>query len=88
MTWKVEFDDRALKELRKLDLQVQRQILRFLRQRVATPDNPKRFGKPLSGDRLGLWRYRIGSYRLICRIEENRIVVLVLGVGHRKDVHR
>jgi mRNA interferase RelE/StbE len=88
LTWKVEFDDRALKELRKLDPQVQRQILRFLRQRVATPDNPKRFGKPLSGDRLGLWRYRIGSYRLICRIEENRIVVLVLGVGHRKDVHR
>lgn len=88
MTWKVEFDDRALKELRKLDLRVQRQILRFLRQRVATPDNPKRFGKPLSGDRLGLWRYRIGSYRLICRIEEDRVVVLVLGVGHRKDVYR
>ena len=88
MTWKVEFDDRALKELRKLDPPVQREILRFLRQRVATPDKPKRFGKPLSGDRLGLWRYRIGSYRLICRIEENRIVVLVLGVGHRKDVHR
>lgn len=88
MTWKVEFDDRALKELRKLDPQIQRQILLFLRQRVATPDNPKRFGKPLSGDRLGLWRYRIGSYRLICRIEEDRVVVLVLGVGHRKDVYR
>jgi len=88
LTWKVEFDDRALKELRKLDPQVQRQILRFLRQRVATPDNPKRFGKPLSGDRLRLWRYRIGSYRLICRIEEDRLVVLVLGVGHRKDVYR
>ena len=88
MTWKVEFDDRALKELRKLDPQVQRQILRFLRQRVATPENPRRLGKPLSGDRLGLWRYRIGSYRLICRIEEDRIVVLVLGVGHRNDVYR
>ena len=88
MTWKVEFDDRALKELRKLHPQVQQQILRFLRQRVATPDNPKRFGKPLSGDRLGLWRYRIGSYRLICRIEEDRIVVLVLAAGHRKDVYR
>jgi mRNA interferase RelE/StbE len=88
LTWKVEFDDRALKELRKLDPQIQRQILLFLRQRVATPDNPKRFGKPLSGDRLGLWRYRIGSYRLICRIEEDRVVVLVLGVGHRKDVYR
>ena len=88
MTWKVEFDDRALKELRKLDPRVQRQILRFLRQRVATTDNPKRFGKPLSSDQLGLWRYRIGSYRLICRIEEDRVVVLVLGVGHRKDVSR
>lgn len=88
MTWKVEFDDRALKELRKLDPQVQRQILRFLRQRVAIPDNPKRFGKPLSGDRLGLWLYRIGSYRLICRIEVDRIVVLVLAIGHRKDVYR
>ena len=88
MTWKVEFDDRALKELRKLDPQVQRQILRFLRQRVATPDNPKRFGKPLSGDRLGLWRYRVGSYRLICRIEEDRVLFLVLAVDHRKDVYR
>ncbi len=88
MTWKVEFDDRALKELRKLDPPVQRQILHFLRQRVATPESPKRFGKPLSGDRLGLWRYRVGSYRLICRIEEDRVLVLVLAVGHRKDVYR
>jgi mRNA interferase RelE/StbE len=88
LTWKVEFDDRALKELRKLDPPVQRQILRFLRERVATTDDPKRSGRPLSGDRLGLWCYRLGPYRLVCRIEEDRLVVLVLAVGHRKEIYR
>ena len=88
MIWTVEFDDRALRELRKLDPQIQNQILRFLRQRIATSEDPRRFGKPLTGEKLALWRYRIGSYRLICRIEQDRLVVLVLAVGHRREIYR
>ena len=88
MTWAVEFDDRALTELRKLDRATQRQILRYLRERIATEESPKRFGKPLTGSKLGLWRYRIGPYRLICRIEEERLVVLVIAVGHRRGIYR
>lgn len=87
MTWKVEFDDRARKELRKLDPTAQKQILRYLRKRIATKLNPRRFGKPLGADKVGLWRYRVGDYRLVCRIEDDRVVVLVLRVGHRKNVY-
>ena len=87
MTWTVEFDDRAAKDLRKLDKQAQRDILRYLRERISTDEDPRRFGRPLSGNFAGLWRYRIRDYRLICNIEDDRLVVLVLHAGHRRDVY-
>ncbi len=87
MTWTVEFDDRAAKDLRKLDKQAQRDILRYLRERISTDEDPRRFGRPLSGNFAGLWRYRIRDYRLICNIEDDRLVVLVLHAGHRKNVY-
>ena len=93
MTWKVEWDDRARRELRRLDGSVQRQILRYLRERIATDQDPRREASPepssraLTGDLLGLWRYRVGDYRLICKIEADRLVVLVLAVGHRREVY-
>jgi mRNA interferase RelE/StbE len=85
--WTVEFDDRARRELRKLDVQIQREILRYLRERVAGSSDPRQFGKPLRMNLAGLWRYRVGDYRLICRLEENRLVVLVLQIGHRRKVY-
>lgn len=87
MTWSVEFDDAAAKELRKLDRQAQRDILRYFRERIATDEDPRRFGKPLSRDLTGLWRDRVRNYRMICNIEDNRLIVLVLRVGHRKDIY-
>lgn len=75
----------ADKEL--FDGSTQRQILRYLRERIATNNPPRRFGKALTSDRVGLWRYRVGDYRLICRIEDDRLVVLVLAVGHRREVY-
>ncbi len=87
MTWIVEFDDAAAKELRKLDRQAQQEILRYFRERIATEEDPRRFGKPLSHDLAGLWRYRVRNYRMICNIEDNKLVVLVLHVGHRKDIY-
>ena len=81
MTWTVEFDDAAAKELRKLDKQTQQEILRYFRERIATNEDPRRFGKPLSRDLAGLWRYRVRNYRMICNIEDGNLLVLVLRVG-------
>jgi len=87
VTWRVEFDDSAAKELRKLDHQAQQDILRYFRERIATDDDPRRFGKPLSRDLAGLWRYRVRNYRMICNIEDDKLTVLVLRVGHRKSIY-
>ncbi len=85
--WIVEFDDRARRELRKLDPGVQEEILHYLRERIAGSPDPRQFGKPLRMNLAGLWRYRVGQYRLICRFEEDRFVVFVIKVGHRRDVY-
>ncbi len=87
LTWKVEWDDRARKELRKLDSPIQKEILSYLRVRIAGSKDPRVFGQSLSGNKAGLWRYRIGNYRLICRIEDHIFIVFVVGVGHRKEVY-
>ena len=87
MTWTVEFDDAAAKELRRLDRQAQQEIMRYFRERIATDEDPRRFGKPLARDMAGLWRYRVRDYRMICHIEDEKLVVLVLRVGHRKDIY-
>ena len=87
MRWAYSFDERALKELKKLGKPAQREILKYLDERIATKENPTRFGKALHGDLAGLWRYRVGDYRLICSLREGQMLVLVLKVGHRRDVY-
>ena len=85
--WTVEFDDAAAKELRKLDRQAQQEVLHYLRERIATEEDPRRFGKPLARDLAGLWRYRVRNFRIICNIEDDKLVVLVVRAAHRKDVY-
>jgi mRNA interferase RelE/StbE len=85
--WRVEFDRDAARDLRKLDAQAQRDILRYLRERIATDQDPRQFGHALTGDLKGLWRYRVGDYRIVASIEDNRFVVLVVTVGHRREVY-
>jgi mRNA interferase RelE/StbE len=87
MAWKIEFDPAAIKELEKLDETVERRIVRFLRERVANLDDPRQIGGSLQGTRSGLWKYRVGDYRIICSLEHDRLVVLVLQVGHRREVY-
>jgi mRNA interferase RelE/StbE len=87
-SWRIEISRTAEKQIQKLDRSAQGPIVRFLRERVQAADNPRQWGKPLHGDKGGLWRYRVGDYRLICDIQDERITVLVLQVGHRKDVYR
>ena len=86
MAWRVEWEDQAVKELKKLDARVQRNIVRYLGEKIATEDDPRRFGDPLRKDLKGLWKYRIGDYRIICSIEDKSVVVLVVRVGHRRSV--
>jgi len=87
-TWTIEITRTAEKQIKRLDRPGQQSIVRFLRDRLQPADNPRQWGKPLHGDQGGLWRYRIGDYRLICDIRDEKITVLVLRVGHRKDVYR
>ena len=87
MTWKIEWDNRARKELRKLDSSVQKEILSYLRFRIMESNNPRFFGQSLSGNKAGLWRYRVGNYRIICKIEDDTLIVFVIGVGHRKEIY-
>jgi mRNA interferase RelE/StbE len=88
LIWKVEFDDAAVKELRKLDHPAQQDILRYFRERIATGEDPRRFGKQLTHDLSSLWRYRVRDYRMICQIVDEKLTVLVLTIGHRKDVYK
>lgn len=76
MTWTVEWDERTRCELRRLDRQVQRDILSYFAKRIATAEDPHRFGKSFRHDLQGLWNYRIGNYRAICHIEDTHLVVL------------
>jgi mRNA interferase RelE/StbE len=86
-TWQIEFDRGAARDLRKLGHAGRRLVLTYLRTRIATSDNPRRFGQALTGDRKGLWRYRVGDYRILASIEDLRFVVLVVTVGHRREVY-
>jgi mRNA interferase RelE/StbE len=85
--WRVEFDRDAARDLRKLGHDARRLIQRYLRERIATAENPRRFGRPLTGDLKGLWRYRVGDYRIVAAIEDERFIVLVVTVGHRRNVY-
>jgi mRNA interferase RelE/StbE len=85
----IEFDPGALDDLKKLDRPIQQRLLGFLRTRVAALDNPRSIGEPLSGARLGsYWKYCVGDWRIICDIQDERIVVRVLRVGNRRQVYR
>lgn len=87
MPWAYSFDARAFRELQKLDRQAQKEILGYLEERIATPADPRRFGKPLRAVLTGLWRYRVRDYRILCQIQDNVLLVLVVSVGHRKNVY-
>ena len=89
MGFEIEFDPDALKDLKKLDCPVQRRRIGFLRQRVATLENPRELGEALAGAKIGnYWKYRVGDWRIVCDIQDRRIVVRVLRVGNRREAYR
>ncbi|MEY4028811.1 addiction module toxin RelE [Limnohabitans sp. T6-5] len=89
MAWQIEFDPDALKDLRKLDKPIQIRLVGFLRTRVSSLTNPRDIGEALSGQRLGsYWKYRVGDWRIICDIQDQKILVRVLRIGNRREVYR
>lgn len=86
MVWKIEFKETAKREFFKLDRNWQKRILNYLDE-VASLENPRSRGKSLIGDKKGFWRYRIGDYRIICDLQDDNMVILVLVVGHRKEIY-
>jgi mRNA interferase RelE/StbE len=78
---------RPIKDLNKLNRSIRLEIFRYMQERIAEADTPRNFGKPLRYEKFGLWRYRVRDFRIICELQEARQVVLVVGVGHRKNVY-
>jgi mRNA interferase RelE/StbE len=88
VAWRIEFHPDAAKELKKLDRAVAARIVRTLETRIAPLDDPRRLGAPLKGEHEGYWRWRIGDYRVVARVEEMRITILVVRVAHRREAYR
>ncbi len=88
MAWRVEISKTGYRHIAKLDRLTQTQIARYLRERVYSSDNPRQFGKPLRGEKKGLWRYRVGDYRIICALHDETHTVEVLALGHRREIYR
>lgn len=85
--WKLQYRDQARDQLKKLDRQMAERIARYLNERVITAENPRQLGLALQGRLRGYWRYRVGDYRILCDIQDEVVIVLVLAIGHRRDVY-
>ena len=83
---KIELNDRAKKDFAKLDKHIQIQIFKKLKF-IESLDNPKDDGKPLAGNLLGLWRYRSGDYRILAQILDDKLIILVVKISHRKNIY-
>lgn len=87
MVWTINYSERALKSLRKMDKQNARRIVDFMDLRIAVLDDPRLSGKPLKGELGEFWRYRVGDYRILCEIRDDELVILAATIGHRKEVY-
>jgi mRNA interferase RelE/StbE len=88
LAWTVKLSDDAKRDLQKLDKPIQKRIAAFLQERIQAAENPRASGKALQGNLSGLWRYRVGDYRLLCRVEDEELIVLVIEIGHRREIYR
>lgn len=87
MNYTVVFTGKAIKELKKLDGYTAKLLLSWIHKHLEGCDNPRRYGKALVANRNGQWRYRVGNYRLLAEIDDAKIVILILAVGHRRAIY-
>lgn len=88
MKYTVEYTSQAVKELKKLDRSVRALIIGWIEKNLIGCENPRQHGKGLTANRSGQWRYRVGNYRLLAEIQEDKIVILILSVGHRSEIYQ
>ncbi len=89
LAWTIVYSEPAKKSLAKMDVQLRSRLTEFLRERVAKLENPRSLGQALQGSKFGeYWRYRVGDYRIICEIQDKKLIVLVLRIGHRREIYR
>ena len=88
MAWRIEFEQAAQRELNKLDPQAAKRILKFLSERLAPSADPRRLGETLHGKLSDYWKYRVGDYRIIATIEDDKLRILVVRIGNRREVYR
>ena len=88
MVWKIKYLKSIQKEVRKIDKKEQQKIKDYLEKKVASLEDPRELGKILRGGMKDFWRYRIGDYRAICQIQDEAITVLVVHIGHRKNIYQ
>lgn len=88
MTYHVEFSKDALRELKKLDKHTAIMITSWIRKNLEGCEDPRRHGKGLTANHSGQWRYRVGDYRLLADIQDDKIVILILHVGHRSEIYK
>lgn len=87
MPWIIEYTKTAAKTLRSIDRQAARRITKYLDERIATDEDPRRFGEALLENLSGYWKYRIGDYRVIAEIQDERLIVVVVKIGHRRKIY-
>jgi mRNA interferase RelE/StbE len=88
LAWNIEFNDSAARQLARLGNPIAKRVVTYLNTRVAPLADPRSLGEPLTGSFEHLWRYRVGDYRIVCAVEADIFRVLVVRVGHRRDVYR
>lgn len=87
MSYSIETTARFNKEFKKLNKYTQRMIKGWIEKNLVGEENPRRHGKGLTANRSGQWRYRIGDYRLLCHIDDGKLIILALSVGHRREIY-
>lgn len=87
MKYRVEYTQQAIKQLKKLDKHTRKLILSWIEKNLVNCSNPFVHGKGLTANRSGQWRYRVGDYRLIAEIQEEKVIILIVNIGHRRDIY-
>ena len=88
MSYSVRYDEKALKQLKKMDRSVQKLITSWIEKNLIDTENPRLHGKGLSGDKSGSWRYRVGDYRILADIRDDEIIIIIVEIGHRREIYK
>ncbi|MCD6321920.1 MAG: type II toxin-antitoxin system RelE/ParE family toxin [Clostridiales bacterium] len=88
MIFKVEYTRTAKKRLKKMDRKIAALILTYIEEKLVGCENPRLYGKALQGNLSDKWRYRVGDYRILAKIQDDIVIITVIEVGHRKDIHK